>query len=401
MAGHLFRPPLDFAESDPAGRIPDDLRALVLKTLAKKPEERIASAEQLIWELTMLQDRFPLLREDLEQVWGVLLPLATGSSPLPVEQPGSTQDRFDLQFGLVRTPGTGTSTGEPTLRMAGEGTPAPRLNPAVRDARSLAETRDIVPSEPTRRVTPAMDLDATWAARPLRTGAPPRPPEPASLPPPKVEAAPPAPRSRTPWIAAAATAGAAALVVLGIFWGSRRGPEPPAAPPVSSSSLPSLPAATTIVPVKSPSVVMPAASPAARLPPGAPVPPPATASRPPREPLPEEPAPALGAVEPMQPGTLIRAGQPGVQPPEVRGDLPAYAYPPAARGSGRKVSIRVGVLVDENGQVIDARIREGDASGLGFNEAALAAARKVRYFPATRDDVPGRMWTDLQLDFAE
>jgi TonB family protein len=103
----------------------------------------------------------------------------------------------------------------------------------------------------------------------------------------------------------------------------------------------------------------------------------------------------------MQPGSLIRAGQPGVQPPEVRGDLPAYAYPPAAKGSGRKVSIRVGVLVDENGQVIDARIREGDSSGLGFNEAALAAARKVRYFPATRDDVPGKMWTDLQLDFAE
>ncbi len=123
MAGHLFRPPLDFAESDPEGRIPDDLRALVLKTLAKKPEERTASAEQLIWELTMLQDRFPLLREDLEQVWGILLPLATGSSPLPVKQPGSTQDRFDLQFGLVRTPATGTLTSESTLRMAGEGTP--------------------------------------------------------------------------------------------------------------------------------------------------------------------------------------------------------------------------------------------------------------------------------------
>ena len=112
-------------------------------------------------------------------------------------------------------------------------------------------------------------------------------------------------------------------------------------------------------------------------------------------------APAPGAAEPMQPGSLIRAGQPGVQPPEVRGDLPAYAYPPAAKGSGRKVSIRVGVLVDENGQVIEARIREGDSSGLGFNEAALEAARKVRYFPATRDDVPGKMWTDLELDFAE
>jgi serine/threonine-protein kinase len=378
MAGHLFLPPLDFAESDPEGRIPDDLRALVLKALAKKPEERIASAEQLIWELTMLQDRFPLLREDLDKVWGVLLPLATGSSPLPVKQPGSTQDRLDLQFGLAKTPVTGTLTSESTLRMAG------------------AETQNVLPSEPTRRVTPAMDLDATWAARPLRAGASPRPPEPAALPPPRGEA-PPASRGRTPWIAAAAVGAAVALVVLGIFWGSRRGPEPPAA----TSSLPSLPAVTTIVPARSPAVGVPAASPAVRRPPAAPASPPATASHPRREPLPEEPAPSPGAAEPMQAGTLIRAGQPGVQPPEVRGDLPAYAYPPAAQGSGRKVSIRVGVLVDETGQVIDARIREGDSSGLGFNEAALAAARKVRYFPATRDDVPGRMWTDLELDFAE
>jgi TonB family protein len=400
MAGHLFRPPLDFAESDPEGRIPDDLRALVLKTLAKKPEERIASAEQLAWELTMLQDRFPLLREDLEQVWGVLLPLATGSSPLPVKQPGSTQDRFDLQFGLVRTPVTGTLTSESTLRMAGEGTPPPQ-GPAARPAGGLpsfAETRDIAPSEPTRRVTPPVDLDATWAARPLRTGASGPSPSPAPVTPAEPAAAPVSGR-RGAWIAAAviaAVAAAVALIALGGSWGSHRGAEaPPAASP---------PAAATTVPAPSPASVAPAipmATISERKPPAPPLPPPATAPHPHREPLPEEPAPAPGAAEPMQPGTLIRAGQPGVQPPEVRGDLPAYAYPQAAKGSGRKVSIRVGVLVDENGQVIDARIREGDASGLGFNEAALEAARKVRYFPATRDNVPGKMWTDLQLDFAE
>ncbi len=40
MAGHLFRPPVDFAESDPEGRVPAELRALVLQALAKKPDER-------------------------------------------------------------------------------------------------------------------------------------------------------------------------------------------------------------------------------------------------------------------------------------------------------------------------------------------------------------------------
>ena len=102
----------------------------------------------------------------------------------------------------------------------------------------------------------------------------------------------------------------------------------------------------------------------------------------------------------MKPGDLILASQPGVQPAEIK-VLPANPYPAAAKGSGRKVSIHVAVLVDETGAVIDSRILEGDTSGLGFNEAALEAAKKARYFPATRDQVAGKMWTDLMLEFAE
>ena len=47
IAGHLFRPPLDFAETDPAGRLSADLRAVVLKALAKSPDERFATAAEL------------------------------------------------------------------------------------------------------------------------------------------------------------------------------------------------------------------------------------------------------------------------------------------------------------------------------------------------------------------
>jgi TonB family protein len=102
----------------------------------------------------------------------------------------------------------------------------------------------------------------------------------------------------------------------------------------------------------------------------------------------------------MTAGDLIRGGQPGVEPPEIR-DLPSYFYPEAARGSGKKVSVRVGVLVDETGKVIDAQVRRGDKSGLGFDEAALEVARNARFFPATRDQIPGKMWTELLLDFSE
>jgi TonB family protein len=411
MAGHLFRPPLDFAETDPHGRVPPELREVALQALAKKPEDRIASAEAFIWALTMLQDRFPLTREDLDQVWDVLLPLGTGSVPVVVASPGSTQDRLDLEFGLAKTPATGTL--ESTLRTSAghppqlaEVVPFPAAPPSV-------ETRVMETSEPTRRVTPVEDLDATWSSRPLRAAVPPAPPAPVPAPP--VAAAP---RSRFPWIGAAA----GILIAFGageLWWSRRPAPEAPrpSPPPAVSSTIAvakspaisvpvSVPAMAPVLQVKPPAS-SPASGPALETPkpksssPG-PTSAPAAEPRPPalRAPLPEEPAPTAAPEETMKPGDLIRAGQPGVQPPEIRA-LPSYVYPAAAKGSGRKVSIRLAVLVDENGRVIDARIREGDRSGLGFDEAALEAARKARYFPATRGDVPGRMWTDLGIDFAE
>ena len=102
----------------------------------------------------------------------------------------------------------------------------------------------------------------------------------------------------------------------------------------------------------------------------------------------------------MKLGDLIRRGMPNVEVPEVK-QLPSYSYPAAAKGTGKKVSILVAVLVDEKGQVIDAQIREGDKSGLGFEEAALEAAKKAPFFPATRDGIAGKMWTELRLEFGE
>ena len=415
MAGHLFRPPLDFAETDPEGRVPAELRSLALQALAKKPEERIASAEAFVWELTMLQDRFPLTREDLDRVWGVLLPLGTGSVPV-MAAPGSTQDRLDLEFGMGKTPPTGMLTSEATLRTAAA---APAVQaPAVP---SPAATQLAVPSEPTRRVTSVEDdLDATWASRPLRVAVPKPEPAPAPIPAPE-PAATPAPASRAGWIAVAVLA----VLALGVggFWGLRRPPAPepaasspapavsetvapvraPASEPPASARTPAVVSSPKLEPVK-PAPTGPAPVPAATLaknerktqgqkPPAAqPVPLPAA----PVEPAPAPPAP----VDTMKPGDMIQPGQPGAQPPEIK-SLPPYPYPQAAKGSGKKVSVRLAVLVDETGRVIEAQVRQGDKSGLGFNEAAVEAAKRVRYFPATRNDVLGKMWTDLQLDFSE
>lgn len=359
MAGHLFRPPLDFAESDPQGKVPPELRRIVLKSLAKKPAERIASAEDFVWELTMLADRFPLTRQELDGVWRVLLPLA-GTASHPV-RPGSTQDRLNLEFGLDRTPA-------PSLLTV---VPAPEPEPT----RRLAEETRATPDTIALPRSVAVDLDATWAARPLRKESdPPAPPAPVETPP---------ARSR-------AFLAGAALVVLGlagggIWWGLRPKEESAPAAPVPVAPVEEIVSAPTGTVAPAAIEPLPQAEPEIR-----------------QDAVPEKKAPAEPPPPPppMEPGALILRGQPGVEPPEVK-DLPSYAYPEAAKGSGQTVSIGVEVLVDENGQVIEARVRKGDSSGLGFNEAALEAARKARFFPATRDGIAGKMWADLYFEFAE
>ena len=59
----------------------------------------------------------------------------------------------------------------------------------------------------------------------------------------------------------------------------------------------------------------------------------------------------------------------------------------------------VAVLVDENGQVQEARIAEPIRQKVGLNEAAVAAARAARYKPATREGVRVKMWTRLRIPF--
>jgi TonB family protein len=59
----------------------------------------------------------------------------------------------------------------------------------------------------------------------------------------------------------------------------------------------------------------------------------------------------------------------------------------------------VSVLVDESGQVQEARMAEPIKQNVGLNEAAVASARSARYKPATRDGVRVKMWTRLRIPF--
>jgi TonB family protein len=81
--------------------------------------------------------------------------------------------------------------------------------------------------------------------------------------------------------------------------------------------------------------------------------------------------------------------------------MPRFSYPAAVRGQGLDVDVRLDLLVDESGRVIEAVVQEGDEEGLGFKEIALAAARKVTFQPATRNDVPVKMWTEMIFQFSD
>jgi serine/threonine-protein kinase len=417
MAGHLLRPPLAFAESDPEGKLPPALRELILKTLAKEPAQRMGSAEELLWALTMTQDLFePATAADLD---AVLAPVPEEEDPNLSARPGSTQSRLDHEFWMTQTP-------QPQPRPPLEGTAAavPPLGgsllesvqtqrlPAGPEPTRLLPLADNDPARTRIAPPPAADPSATLAAsvRPSVlddltwvTGTavrlsppvdapviPKGTPEPVPLPAAGAQSVP----SAGPRIAL--IAGAAALILLVAGFGAWRLAHKPAPPPPAETQAP-------VQTVQSAQTV-----PAASVEPAAmPIQPPAAteefraAAVPPKKAVtadPNEGAPVAAA--PMQRGDLIRKGLPNVEEPEPL-SLPKYAYPAAAHGSGKTARVRLSVEVDENGKVIDAVVREGDSSGLGFNEAALEAARKVPYAPATRDGIPGKMWTELILEFAE
>jgi serine/threonine protein kinase len=117
IAGHLFRPPLDFAETDPAGRIPADLRAVVFKALAKDPDERYATAAELSRALAPFRSPGDVAEEALPKL--LTRPfIRVGATFLA--DPGSTQERLDHNFDLAPTPSPGN-----LLHLAKTATPTP------------------------------------------------------------------------------------------------------------------------------------------------------------------------------------------------------------------------------------------------------------------------------------
>lgn len=511
MAGHLFRPPLDFAVSDPRGRLPAELRRILLRTLAKAPAERFPSAAECAREIAPLQDRFPVQPGELEAALRPSLEkTALWSAPPPA---GSSQVLLDRQFLAGTTPPPAVPGGshlhwDPSL-VAAEILPPvaapPVVSPSAPAKVSAASPAGVSQSAPASvspaaaaeppPPDPALDETLPLTARGRQPVAPPAmPPRPAASlaartlagvppakPPGKEAGELPLPAARAPaaardsetWEArplhrmgspgdagaagggaptlgfhraAAAPASSAsgdvrsraqgtggrswawvtaALLLVagtlgaGAWWYLH--PRTSATPAASSAPVPAPrqelgATATAPAGAAGPAEAARPAPAVARAPPSAPPPALRAAPQPAAVDRSKPAAPAPGAKQHSAPAQVgaspagsgadrAAAPSPALEPPGPGGEaaeaveIPDAIYPAAARRTGREPRVLLAVLVDERGHVAEVRVKEGDSSGLGFNEAAVAAAWSARFLPATRNGAPVRSWSELMVDF--
>jgi len=125
IAGHLLNPPVDFRVSDPEGRVPDDLRAIVVRSLGKRPEDRFPTAQEFAQALAEVLRRFPSGYRELDRA----LDLPVGPTQKIQVHRGTTQDRIDRHFkmGTTPSPTAGSVTGSelPPTRVLGRETLPP------------------------------------------------------------------------------------------------------------------------------------------------------------------------------------------------------------------------------------------------------------------------------------
>jgi tRNA A-37 threonylcarbamoyl transferase component Bud32 len=130
ITGHIHNPPLAFEKTDPDGRVPVRLRAVVLKALEKKPVDRFQSADEMAEAITGLQKKYPCSMAEIDRAFVMEV---EATERIYVPDHGSFQDQLDQQFaaeaGGQRTPtgGSAHSGGKSAVKQAtgrgGDGRP--------------------------------------------------------------------------------------------------------------------------------------------------------------------------------------------------------------------------------------------------------------------------------------
>ena len=103
------------------------------------------------------------------------------------------------------------------------------------------------------------------------------------------------------------------------------------------------------------------------------------------------PAPAATAPAPKPAGITrgVSEGSAGCEKPE---------YPREAEMSGEQGTVRIRVLVDTNGKVIEAKIKKSSGSRI-LDKAATKAYSLCTFKPAMKDGVPQQDWYEIEYPF--
>ncbi|MBI1754581.1 MAG: TonB family protein [Acidobacteria bacterium] len=124
------------------------------------------------------------------------------------------------------------------------------------------------------------------------------------------------------------------------------------------------------------------------------LPPPPAPEIPKPQPMQEAPKPAIPTPSPVQAAPSAAAAV--LEPARMRSQAPP-AYPLRATQLRWEMNVdhfvRLKVFVGEQGQPLKVSVVEGVAGAYGFDEAAIDAANKSTFSPATRDGKPVRGWT--------
>jgi serine/threonine-protein kinase len=129
IAGHLFQPPRPFAQTDPEGHVPEALRGVVLRALAKDRAQRFQSAAEFAAALAPLGRQSPWDPAELDRILALAPPAPTGGGE-------------DLSAALSTVPAAaGTTDQGSTVRLA----------PAEAAAAAPAAATVLLPDGQTRR----------------------------------------------------------------------------------------------------------------------------------------------------------------------------------------------------------------------------------------------------------
>lgn len=113
------------------------------------------------------------------------------------------------------------------------------------------------------------------------------------------------------------------------------------------------------------------------------------------------PQPQAAASAPAQISTIHEGDVVTFEQLDVRPELtikPHLVYPPMAMKQHAQSSVILTVLVSENGDVLDTNVLRGDAR-FGFNDAAIRAMKNAKYRPAMKEGKRVKTWVPQPIDF--